>query len=626
MSLLRAARKRPLALAITAVLLTGAVVIASSKKHSGEAALSSAPLARDGPFAETAWPKGTRTSYHVTWRTNAGAVFESPAKGKEQKKGLETAFDLEGDLQIDAYGPRADGIALGLRWVKIDRVKAEALGKPIATREDLEAQLRGAEMVMIIEPGGRIRELGFGAATTPLARHVDRALALDLTAEIAAANGSVDVVDTAIGRARITRKANGPRDSHTTNRTAYDELDAFPNGFATDGTRVDARGEVTSTPNGLIDRVASDEVLEAAGDETVSAFHSSTSLVAKLLGRTTEAIALPTYTPASVRPKLDDAGYDREASLRRRSLGVTRESVRADVRAAALFPKMVTTEWIWRDSAYLELHPEEAEHVIADALPVGLASVAAAFDVIVIAGADEGQAALVRALQGPAAESEEGFVTLIQRTGYVWRPTPELVAFVGRERGRFRGTDRGHAATYTLGSLVHAVAREQPEVAMRIARELVDELQSPKTTPDERLAILHALGNAGLDPTATAVAAFARDGDREVRRTVAHALRKIDTDAVIETLRRLAVDSDPDVAGVALDSLLRKQLDAEDWEWLAQQVTSGALQSETHASLVNGLNRRRGEDPGAAIALAAMAESPLVAPDVKQRIEAMLHD
>ena len=58
--------------------------------------------------------------------------------------------------------------------------------------------------------------------------------------------------------------------------------------------------------------------------------------------------------------------------------------------------------------------------------------------------------------------------------------------------------------------------------------------------------------------------------------------------------------------------------------WLAQQIATGTLATETHASLVNGLNRRRGEDPRAEIVLVAMADSSRVAPDVKQRIEEML--
>ena len=44
---------------------------------------------------------------------------------------------------------------------------------------------------------------------------------------------------------------------------------------------------------------------------------------------------------------------------------MTLEGVLADVHIRGLLPRVGTTEWIWRDVAYLELHPDEAVALLA---------------------------------------------------------------------------------------------------------------------------------------------------------------------------------------------------------------------------------------------------------------------
>jgi hypothetical protein len=605
---------------LVAASIAGAIVWS---KRSGPAPVAASPT-HTGPFAESAWPSGSHTTFHVGWKTNARASLEGA-----RESGLETSFDLEGELRIDSYGAREEGIALGLRWTRIDRATAEALAKPIAPAGALEAQLRDAETVVVIEPKGRVRELGFSDATTPLARLIQRAIVLDLTAEIAAGSGFLDVVDTALGRARIEKRVavGAENGASMTSRAGYDELDAFPFGLQGATMELDARGEVHRDPSGSIDRVTSNESLstEASGG-MVSAYRSSTSLSANLVSRTQgEALAVPAYTPSTVRTSLD-AGYDRNASLERRSLGVTPATLHADVRSASLMPRAGTTQWIWRDAAYLELHPEQAEPLLTSATKeLDLARVAAAFDIIVIAGTPQGQAALVRALEGPAAEREDAYIVLVQRLSFVTRPTKELVAFVVRERARWAGTDRGRAALYALGALAHNLAADDAMTADTIVRGIAADLVAAKTN-EERVVLLAALGNAGRPGTADGIIAHARSTDVQVRREVANALRKIEVPAVVDALLELIVDPAPEVASVAIDSLFRKQLDDDDWGLLLRQVAGGHIPADAHAGLVSALARRHGDGTKPNEVLMAMAASPHVAQDVKQRIETVLRE
>lgn len=556
---------------------------------------------------------GTRALYRVSWKTDATASLERATDA------LATKLELDGELQIDTF---RDGRVIAVRWTALDRALGEALTQPLATPDALAAQLKQAETVVVLDERGQVMELGFSSATTPLARHVQRALVLELLAQVAAGPGGRDVVDTALGRARVTRVITGR--TIATTRASYDELDAFPLGLDGATAEIDARGEVATETDGSIARVTSHEALSLeAGHGMISGFQSTTSITATLSSRVRDpSIVMPAYVPATVRAA--PAGtYDRRASLERRSLGVTAETLHADVRSASLFPRAGSTQWIWRDAAYLELHPEAAAPLLASATSLGTKGLAAAFDIVVIAGTEAGQDALVAALKRPEAQTEEAFVVLVQRLAFLAKPRPSLVAFVAREHVRYAGTDRGRAAAYTLGALARNVAVDDPHTAQLIANDIVKDLGVAETAAD-RVALLAALGNAGLSSTATAVIAHAKDKDVAIRRAVASALRRMEGSPVVDALLALSVDPAPEVTTVALDSLLRKQLDDADWTLLSQHVAGGRIHADAHGPLVNALATRRGEGPQPDAVLGAMLASEHVSVDVKQRIEAAM--
>lgn len=556
---------------------------------------------------------GTRALYRVSWKTDATAALERASDA------LATKLELDGELQIDTF---RDGRVLAVRWTKLDRALGEALSQPLAAPDALATQLQQAETVVVLDGRGHVQELGFSSATTPLARHVQRALVLELLAQVAGGPGGRDVVDTALGRARVTRVITGRKIATT--RASYDELDAFPLGLDGATAEIDARGEIETAADGSIARLTSHEALSLeAGHGMISGLQSTTSLTATLASRGRDpSMTMPAYVPSTVRAAAG-SNYDRRASLERRSLGVTAESLHADVRSASLFPRAGSTQWIWRDAAYLELHPEAAAPLLSSASQLGTKGLAAAFDIVVIAGTEAGQDALVAALQRPEAQTEEAFVVLVQRLAFLAKPRSSLVAFVARERVRHAGTDRGRAAAYTLGALARNVAVDEPHTAEMIGADLVKDLNVAETVAD-RVALLAALGNAGLSSTAAAVMAHAKDKDAAIRRAVASALRRMEGSPVVDALLALSIDAAPEVTTVALDSLLRKQLDDADWTLLSQHVAAGRVHADAHGTLVNALASRRGDGPQPDAVLGAMLASEHVGVDVKQRIEAAL--
>lgn len=531
---------------------------------------------------------------------------------------MSTKMSVEGDLELVSYVPEAGApagtVQLGARWLRISGATGDALGKELP---GLAAELLPARVVVTLEPSGRVRELGFSKDTSPLARLALRSLILELTAELAAAApGSPGVVDTGSGRARVARSVDGG--TAITTRLQYDDLDAFPLGLDDSDTHVSATGSVVMDGAHPAEVRSHEELHVREAQGPVSNYQGVTDLSAKLVRRSQEAaVTAPAWVSAGVRGTTD-AGYDRNASLERRSLGVNEASLLADVRAASLQQRAAPTEWIWRDAAYLELHPEACAKLLDAATSMGLPALAAAFDISVIAGGDLAQTALVAALKR-AAVNEEHYIVLVQRLAFLQAPSVDTLAFMGSEYSRLSGTDRGFAAAYALGALSARVRGKDPLLAAQVRGPIERGLKGARSG-SERAALIAALGNAG--GPGDAIRAHKASADPEVRRAVAHALRRIDERASIAVLLELMSDKEPSVSTMAATSFLRQTPSEEDWTSLAHDITAGTVPRETHRVLANGIAQRN--DRSGLPVFVALMERADVGEDIKQRVQSIL--
>lgn len=554
---------------------------------------------------DVSWAPGTRTTYAVKWTSTSTATLESA-----QQAPLGSELVVEGDLELESHLPAGEAKVIGAHFTKIAMAKGEALTKPLAPGDELTTNLASARAVVTLEPDGRIHDLAFSPETTPVARLAFRAILLDLTAEI---GQSGTTVDTSLGRAQRTKAEDGGK--VVMRRTQYDELDAFPDGLAGAETKLEASAEITGD-----EVVSREELWVAPADGPLAEYHTKTTLDAKLRSRVQAApTAAPAYVPADVRTHRDGHG-DRDASLRRRSLGVTRDTLAADVLRASIAPKNVSTEWLWRDAAFLELHPEEAVPLLAASRRLGLNAEAAAFDVVVVSGTEQGQSALIAALE---RDDEREYMMLIQRLQFVVRPTMETIAFVSREVMRHKGTQRGYAAMYTLGAVASHVASADPKFAVTIMKPVVEELGTTKD-PEVEEDLVAALGNAGLPEHKTLLLRYRASPSADVRRAVANSLRKLEGDDVVDALLDLVLDKESPVASIAVTSLMRKQLAQDDWNALEDGIVEGKLTPDNHGALVNALARRNDPGPEVTHLLAVMLESPSVADSIKQQIASIL--
>lgn len=545
---------------------------------------------------------------------------------------LGSRVEVDGDLALEAHGSEPAGRVISLRWTAIRRASLKAMGKP--SDAALADELRAAPAVLVIAPGPHLAELRLGEGATPAARVIQRALAVEIAAAAEGVWGTSDAVDTSIGRARVQRGGGGF--SHAT----YTELDALG---APEDVRVESVGRGSLKGPHLAD-LAHDEVVTATGGgPRVDAATSELHLALHLLGATTQA---PRPAPRAAAEPLKAApppAESRAASLERRAGGVTLETAFADLRTAAVLPREAGTAWVWRDAAWLELHPEQAAPLLARAeAELSTTGLAAGFDVTVVSGTATGQRALVASLERVRPREDGTFELLIQRLAHLKEPTTETLAFVARAHDEAKAPARRGAAAYTLGALArHALDAEAradgapraggsgapcasaPCAARRAVTTLEEDLGRAQTDAD-RVTALRAIGNGGQSSSFRIVAPHARSSDADVRRATAAAVRNMEGGEVVDLLLVLAADADGGVVREALSSLFRKGLDEDDWKALGAIVEAGRMPSDAHATLVQSLTTRTDDDPHAEAILLQLLASESVAPRIKLQIESAL--
>lgn len=615
-------------LLLLAVFVAVAALFAPSQSHSPARAASTASPYK--PFAPTLWPAGTKRTYRTSFHSQTSVVLRHTESGT-----LGGHVDLEGDLAIVSHGAKDGGpLSLSVTWSALRRADVEALDRSLVSGN--AAAL--APAVVEIEPDGRLVTIGFAPGAAALARMVQRAFVVELAAVIEGGVGSRPDVRTAAGRAEVER-ANG-----IFTRTRYVELDAIGPPASLE---LQSHGKVTLDANGAVATAEHTEHIDAEADDErqVSDLDVATRVELTLLRTDHEAANPAPAVDLELVAATSPSDKQRAASLAQRAAGVSVESVKEDLRLAALFPRTGETAWVWRDSAWLELHADESAALIAYAerelSPFGLA---AAIDLVVVAGTTAGQTALLALLERVQARDDGIFEMTVQHVEHLRAPRPEIFAFVTRAYAAAGDANapsqRRVACAYSLGALARRSLEQRAKSASTngdrpkcanggdcSADEAVARLEhdlAAVTTERGRIALLRALGNAGQSASFASVAPHRRAAEVDVRRASAAAMRNMEGGLVVDALLELAADPDGGVAAEAFESLFRKQLDDADFGAIERLVQEGRVHEEAHAALIDGLVVNRDAHPAATAILVTLLSSSQASARNKAKIENIL--
>ena len=115
----------------------------------------------------------------------------------------------------------------------------------------------------------------------------------------------------------------------------------------------------------------------------------------------------------------------------------------------------------------------------------------------------------------------------------------------------------GLQATYGLGTALHNLQHEDPELAAEARTALTGELSST-TDPGTQAAALTALGNAGDPDTLQLIRGYVTSGEASVRAAAAQALRRIPGSEADALLAQLCTDADANVRYSAIDAIAER--------------------------------------------------------------------
>ncbi len=595
----------------------------------GGALRSGAPPATPGAVgaAEAAlFPPGSVSVYALRFHSlNAARIATSKENAVAVDAHLEGLLELRSyetqDLSAKEKGASSgNGALLGFRLSRVDAVALNALFA--ASDVALTEELLTADALVRFDSTGSVDDVRFSPQTSLRAKRFLRGVYLELGAQLATSRASTSRVETALGRAQVTTETKG--DKRVSTRTSYDSLEAFPNGFEPAKPTLSAHGEVHLGQENELLSASSEEDIKLVGVEGLLTGYQARTTVS--VERTTHEVRIlgapPDYPESAGIRDMGDLAFDRHASLVRRAAGVTLESVLDDATMAAAAPKSGLTEWVWHDSAYLELHPEEIPKVLA-AKASNEDARRTTFDLACIVGTPEAQSALVRELSlGKFRNADEKHL-LYQRLSYLREPTPETTAFLSTTYGKNRRTLFGLAAAHALGALAAAVAKTDEAEARRLVAPLVADLASAKTA-EERAALVRSLGNAGLSGTQDAMVVYRKDKDPTLRMAVARGLRRITGEGVAPALLELAADQDPMVAQEAMSSLFRRNLEEKDWAALATLLQADAVPRHAQGTLVSGLAEHRQDSPKVTEILVSLLASPTLDEKIRNQVQGVL--
>jgi hypothetical protein len=416
-------------------------------------------------------------------------------------------------------------------------------------------------------------------------------------------------------------------------RVRYERFEALPN--ADPGSlsvvSLDGRTSLSFAREGLLASIDTNEslrVVDRAGDERIVAelrFRMTLKDSARIEVRELEAAGYLSYgAPTSNGPTM------REQMIAQRIDGLTRDQLVLDLTAlgnAGTMPEH--TRYMWRATALLAEDPEACDALLALVRSGKLSGKGQALvlDLLASAGSPAAQHALVEALKLPAVRRSKERALLVQRISTIETPTAETLAAAWetyREGERSGDRDVRFAGAFALGASAGNAAKSgRVDEARDYVRKLRHAADGAKD-PNDKAAMLRALGNAGLPETGDYVRRSSADGDPRVREAAALALREGDDRANTDVLVGLVGDASRDVQAAALASLAARPLDAAHLEAIAALVLAGRLDPELFGLLLNVVGPHAGEAPAVASIARFLLEHEGTSTPLRARARAVL--
>jgi len=283
------------------------------------------------------------------------------------------------------------------------------------------------------------------------------------------------------------------------------------------------------------------------------------------------------------------------------------------------------SEYWWRISGYLRLHPEACRDMVplfndrnADSKERLFL-----FGILSSVGNDEAQQVMRELLTGETAKQDKFYSIFLQSFAQLEKPAPQTVQMITDLYEQSKQTGRYSTSTaLTVGALAAQLDKSgEGTLAASLNSKLVNDLRTA-TDGRTREYLLDSLGNATQVANVAVAKEYVADREGRVRASVANSLRNVQTPESEQILLGLAGDQDAVVQRQALSALGRYKLDRTHLEAIRDKVAGGAIRDENmYLEVLSVLESYRGEKEIIRDTLKEMNRRQINSIHVKSRID-----
>jgi hypothetical protein len=580
---------------------------------------------------KTAWAPGNTYRYRLQWSTQGVQGWLRAAGGEAAA----FATELDADLVLEA-SPTGAGTPprLVARFENVRRLELAAFGGPLVSDKEATArELTRESAILELGAGGEVTAVAFTGSDSSLFAHLLRGVwrSVGWSPAPAGASASWTVSEPGPSGHAVAHYERDATGAHLRReRERYESLSAVPVRLvesepgADTHAKLDSSTRWTFAEGRVLQRVEDREVLTVAAPAP-SPMEARTRLDLQLLEQRGATAVMPATGAARPVDEVAASMALNRRLLEQRVAGLTLEQVERDLtihQGVGQLPEQ--RRWVWRTTGLLLLDPPLATRLLDRALNARTSprTRALIFDLWASAGTAEAQAAMRAALSASERKLPEAeYGLLVTRLGFLQNPEAETVKFV---RALVEDTQQPsyprRAAVGVLGSLVHALADAQPAEARAQHEHLLAGLRAAPS-PEDRIAYLIGLGNAGVDGDVAALAPYAADPSPVVRGQVAWSLRSLPSAESRDVLLRLlSTSTESEVQIAALHHLARYPLQDVELAVLERLARpGGALAPAAAWELLDVLAGRTG--PRVQAILDLLSRRPDLSVDVRNRAQ-----
>lgn len=576
------------------------------------------------------WKAGTSYRYVLDYQANESNALRI----RDKKAAFSGQFSVKGDLLIKAYQASKKGAVLGLSLKNLKTISLESLGKELfADLSVAKTIFENDEAFLRINAEGEITELKFRSKSQDAFRQLIHALAEELAFSYKLDESTWTTLHRSLrGEAEthfsvedINRKkqcVHRKKSRYASLRSFSDISDFYQN--------IESNAALVLSTDGIesLESHEDIEILNPDGEDVVLA-KTSTSL--KLVEKTVFSSSSETLAKSFHKIQKELSAMDRleigqlvqskaaeERLLKRVVNGLSVDNILVAISLPGELPRDI----LFRSIALIRLNPDvlgKIESAFLASANQGRARVILS-TMLSVADTKESQILLTKILRDQNVQQDSSFASIVAQLSFIKHPRPQILQLVAELQDHSRAQK---SATLALGAVIgQAYRHQEQQSALKHNQELIDTLRAAESIGN-KLAIIGALGNAGLHENIETLTKLGKDQSADIRAKAAIALRKTQTVESERVLTNLISDESSKVAFSAIRSISHYRVGKATLEQLEQKLTTGSIHQQTYADLANlALKQAKlGQKRAARSLVDQMLEQKIKNPSMRRAIE-----